>query len=58
MNRHQLRGRINQVKGKAMGFAGRLFGNKSLSGKGHAKKTGGHLQAGYGDLKDETNKSV
>lgn len=58
MNRHQLRGRINQAKGKAMSFAGKLFRNKSLSGKGHAKNAGGNLQAGYGDLKDETDKSV
>lgn len=56
MNRHQLKGRISQATGKVKEMTGRLFGNKSLEGKGSVKKAGGKIQAGYGDLKDDLQK--
>jgi uncharacterized protein YjbJ (UPF0337 family) len=56
MNRHQLRGRISQARGKVREITGKLFGNKSLQGRGRAEKTGGRIQAGYGDLKDDIQK--
>ncbi len=56
MNRHQLKGRISQATGKVKEMTGRLFGNKPMEGKGRVKKTGGKIQAGYGDLKDDLQK--
>lgn len=56
MNRHQLRGRVSQARGKVKELAGRFFNNKLLEGKGRVKKTGGKIQAGYGDLKDDMQK--
>ena len=56
MNRHQFKGRISQASGRVKEFAGRLFGNKPLEARGHVKKTGGRIQAGYGDLKDDIHK--
>lgn len=56
MNRYQLKGRINQAKGKVKELTGRLFGNRSLEGKGFAQKTGGKIEAGYGDVKDDARK--
>ncbi|MBI3900145.1 MAG: CsbD family protein [Gammaproteobacteria bacterium] len=58
MNSHQLKGRISQATGKLKEITGKLFGNKSLEAKGRAKKTGGKIQAGYGDIKDDTQKHV
>jgi uncharacterized protein YjbJ (UPF0337 family) len=57
MNKHQLKGRISQTKGRAKELIGKLFGNRSLQGKGSVEKTGGKMQAGYGDLKDDVQKT-
>lgn len=56
MNTHQLKGRIGQVTGKVKEMTGKFFGNKPLTGKGRVQQTGGKIQAGYGDLKDDTRK--
>jgi uncharacterized protein YjbJ (UPF0337 family) len=58
MNRHQLRGRIGQARGKVKEVTGRLFGNKPLEGKGHVEKAAGRMQADYGDIKNEVQKHV
>lgn len=57
MNRHQLKGRISQVSGKVKEITGKLFRNKSVGAKGRAQQMGGRIQAGYGDLKDDIQKS-
>lgn len=56
MNRHQLKGRISQASGKVKEMAGQLFRNKSVAVKGRAQQTGGRIQAGYGDAKDDIQK--
>lgn len=56
MNRHQLRGRISQARGKIREITGKLFGDKRLQEKGRTEKTGGGIQAGYGDIKDDIRK--
>lgn len=56
MNRHQLKGRISQARGKVREITGKLFGNKSVEAKGRAQQTGGRIEAGYGDLKDDIQK--
>lgn len=56
MNRHQLKGRISQARGKVKEMTGRLLGKKALEEKGRVEKTGGKIQAGYGDVKDDIKK--
>lgn len=56
MNRHQLRGRISQARGKVKEITGKLLGNKVLEEKGRVENTSGRIQAGYGDLKGEIQK--
>ena len=56
MNRHQFKGRISQASGKVREFTGKLLGNKSVETKGRAQQTGGRIQAGYGDIKDDIQK--
>jgi len=56
MNTHQLRGRISQASGKVKEITGKLFRNKAIGAKGRAQQTGGRIQAGYGDLKDDLQK--
>lgn len=56
MNTHQLRGRLSQVSGKVKEMTGRLFRNKAIGAKGRAQQTGGRIQAGYGDFKDDLQK--
>ena len=56
MNKHQLKGRINQATGKLKEFSGKLFGNKTLEVKGITQKTGGKIDARHGDLKNDVAK--
>lgn len=58
MNRHQLKGRISQATGKVREITGKLFGNKPLERKGRIQNTGGKVQTGYGDLKDDVQKNL
>jgi uncharacterized protein YjbJ (UPF0337 family) len=57
MNTNQVKGRISQARGKIKEIVGRLFGNKRLEGKGYVEKTGGKIEAGYGDLKSDVRKN-
>jgi uncharacterized protein YjbJ (UPF0337 family) len=56
MNKHQIKGRITQAKGKVKEITGRLFGDKPLERKGRVTEAGGKIEAGYGDLKDDVQK--
>jgi len=56
MNKHQIKGRITQARGKVKEITGRLFGNKPLEGRGRVTEAGGKIEAGYGDLKDDVRK--
>ena len=58
MNADQVKGRIDEEKGKAKKAAGKATGNKDLERKGNIQKASGKIQAGYGDLKDEIKKST
>ncbi len=51
MNKDQIKGRIEEMKGKAKEVAGNVVGNKSVQAKGVAQKVAGKAQAGYGDVK-------
>lgn len=58
MNKDQVEGRIEEVKGKVKEVTGKIVGNKDLEEKGKAQKTGGEVQADYGDLKDDVKKAI
>jgi uncharacterized protein YjbJ (UPF0337 family) len=58
MNTDQVKGRIDEEKGKAKKAAGKATGNKDLERKGNIQKASGRVQAGYGDLKDEIKKDI
>jgi len=53
MNKDQVKGRIEEVKGKAKVVAGKVVGNKDLEQKGKSEIFFGKVQAGYGDLKKD-----
>ena len=58
MNADQVKGRVNEEKGKAKKAAGKATGNRNLEQKGNIQKAAGKVQAGYGDLKDRIKKST
>jgi uncharacterized protein YjbJ (UPF0337 family) len=53
MNKDQIKGQIEVVKGAVKEVAGNIVGNKSLEAEGLAKKTVGKIQAGLGDVKSD-----
>lgn len=57
MNKDQVKGRIENAKGKVKEVTGRLVGNKTLEQKGRIGKALGRVQAGYGDLKNDLKKA-
>jgi uncharacterized protein YjbJ (UPF0337 family) len=58
MNTDQVKGRVDEEKGKAKKAAGKATGNKELEQKGNIQKASGKVQASYGDLKDEIKKTI
>ena len=53
MNKAQLRGRVEQVKGKIKKVTGSVVGDKTLEQKGRAQEIVGKAQASFGDLKND-----
>lgn len=58
MNKDQVKGRLEEAKGKVKEVAGKIVGNKDLEEKGKVKKTVGKVQAGIGDLKEDIKKAT
>ena len=62
MNKDQVEGRIDQVKGAIKEATGKVVGNDHLKAEGHADKIVGKVQADVGDaketIKDAVNKFV
>jgi len=56
MNKDQAKGRVEQAKGKLKEVAGQVTGNKDLELKGKIQNTGGKIQAGFGDMKEDIKK--
>jgi len=56
MNNDQIKGRIDEVKGKVKQAIGIVVGDKKMEKKGQAKKIKGAVQAGIGDAKAEIKK--
>jgi uncharacterized protein YjbJ (UPF0337 family) len=53
MNKDQAKGRLKEAEGKVKEVAGNLVGNDNLELKGKIQKSGGKVQANYGDLKED-----
>lgn len=58
MNKDQVEGRVEEAKGKAKEVAGKVVGNEELEAEGKIQKTGGNIQKGYGDLKEDIKKAA
>ena len=58
MNKHQVEGRTDQVKGKIKEVAGKAVGNERLEGEGLADQAGGKAQATYGDAKENLKDGI
>ena len=57
MNKEQVKGRVEEAKGKVKEVAGHLVGNKELEEKGNIQKNVGKARAGVGDLADDIKNS-
>ena len=53
MNKDQVKGRAEQVKGAVKSTTGKVIGNTKLEVEGELDKAGGKAQATYGDLKED-----
>lgn len=56
MDKHQVKGRTNEAKGKGKEMAGEALDDNEMKGKGKAQKIGGKAQSAYGDAKDDVKK--
>ena len=53
MNKDQVKGRVEEAKGKIKEVAGRTVGNADLESRGTRQKVGGTVRKTYGDLKQD-----
>lgn len=58
VNKDQIKGRANEVKGAIKEATGDLVGNESLEAKGNVQKNLGKAQATYGDTKADVQDAV
>jgi uncharacterized protein YjbJ (UPF0337 family) len=58
MNKDQVKGRVEEAKGKIKETTGRAVGNPDLEDRGTMQKVGGNLQKNFGDLKDDVKDSL
>ncbi|HYN78778.1 MAG TPA: CsbD family protein [Lamprocystis sp. (in: g-proteobacteria)] len=57
MNKEQVNGRYEEVKGKVKEVAGHVVGNKDVELKGNIEKNADKVQAAVGDIKEDIKKS-
>ncbi|MGO9991347.1 MAG: CsbD family protein [Steroidobacteraceae bacterium] len=57
INKDQVQGRVDEVKGAIKETAGKLVGDASLQAKGNIQKNLGKAQAKIGDVKEDLQKS-
>ncbi|RZT39602.1 CsbD family protein [Cupriavidus agavae] len=57
MNKDQVKGRMNEAKGKAKELAGKMTGKTSTEMKGKAEQVAGRTQSSYGDTKENLKKN-
>ena len=57
MNKHQIKGRLNEAAGEVQEQAGKLIGSKDQELKGHAREHSGKAQKTAGELKEVLKES-
>lgn len=55
---HQIKGKLDQVKGAVKEGFGALTGNRDTEIEGKAERAGGAIREGYGKLKNELTRDV
>jgi uncharacterized protein YjbJ (UPF0337 family) len=58
INKHQVKGRVEEAVGKAKEVVGKAVGNKDLEAKGNVQKNTGAVQAAVGDAAHDIAKAV
>ncbi len=58
MNKDQVKGAVEQGKGKVKEATGDLTGNKRLEREGQADQAKGNVQKNYGDAKENVKDGV
>ena len=58
MNKDQVKGRAEQVKGAVKEATGKVVGNDRLKTEGQLDQAAGKVQAGFGDLKEDVKDAV
>lgn len=58
MNKDQVKGRVEEVKGAVKETTGKIVGNKDLEAKGMVQKVAGKTQAGYGEAKEKVKGAI
>jgi uncharacterized protein YjbJ (UPF0337 family) len=56
MNKDQVKGRVEEAKGKVKEVTGNILGNEDMELDGNIQKNVGKVQAGFGDLKKDIKK--
>jgi uncharacterized protein YjbJ (UPF0337 family) len=56
MNKDQVKGRVEEAKGKAKEVAGKLMDDEAMEVEGNVQKNVGKAQAGFDDLKKNIKK--
>ncbi len=57
INKEQVKGRVDEVKGAIKETAGKIVGNPSLQAKGNIEKNLGKVEAKVGDVTEDLKKS-
>ena len=58
MNKDQVNGRAQTVKGDVKEAAGKLVGNERLTAEGQAEQAAGKVQSTVGDVKNNVGKAL
>jgi len=58
MNKDQLKGRVEEMRGGIKEVTGKLLGDKTLEAKGIVEKNIGKVQENLGDVKQEVQDSL
>jgi uncharacterized protein YjbJ (UPF0337 family) len=58
MNKDQVEGRVDDIKGKVKEVTGDAVGNESLKREGQVDQVKGKVQSGYGDGKEDVKDAI
>lgn len=58
MNKDQVKGRVEEVKGNVKEATGKAVGNRDLQAEGTVDKAAGKVQKNYGDAKEKVKGAI